>query len=191
MSAATTPVTLAVVLSGGRGSRLGGRDKARVVIDGHTLLDRVLASLPPLASVIVAGDVVDGAGPTHRGLIAFVREQPPHGGPVAGLYAGLDALPASPDDALVAVVAVDMPWLSSDTFVRLAAAAAGHDGAVLVDADGRRQLCALVRRGVLVRLRPERTDGAAVHRIWKQADLAEVATDGREATDIDTPADLG
>ena len=39
--------------------------------------------------------------------MTFIREDPPHGGPVAGLLTGVDALLRAP--RLVGVLAVDMP----------------------------------------------------------------------------------
>lgn len=177
------PDFCAVVLSGGRGSRLGGRDKSRVVVEGRPMLEPVLASLAAAREIVVAG----AAAPAPAG-VRFVREDPPWGGPVAGLYAALDSL-ASPAP-LVAVVAVDMPWLTGDTIARLVAACAGRDGAALVDPDGVRQLCLVVRHEALVRLRPDSADGFAVRRLLAPLDVAEVTGSGREAYDVDEPGDI-
>ncbi|MGN7248466.1 molybdenum cofactor guanylyltransferase [Janibacter anophelis] len=76
----------AVVLAGGAAERLGGASKPDVELDGRRLLDRVLVSVSDAREIAVVGDVAVPAG-VHRTL-----EDPPLGGPVAGVAAGLDAL---------------------------------------------------------------------------------------------------
>ena len=65
-----------MVLAGGRGSRLGGVDKASVVVDGRTLLDHVLDAVA-LAELIVV------VGPRKADVpgVTWAREDPPGGGP--------------------------------------------------------------------------------------------------------------
>jgi molybdopterin-guanine dinucleotide biosynthesis protein A len=173
----------AVVLAGGTGERLGGVDKAALVVDGRTLLDHALASFAGAGEVVVVGD----ERPAPAG-VRFVREDPPYGGPAAGLLAGRDALTTDP--AWLAVLAVDMPHVTATTWRRLAGAAGDHDGAALVDADGRRQLALLVRTGRLDEVRPAETDRLAVHRLLAPLDLVGVPAEGREARDLDHPSDL-
>jgi molybdopterin-guanine dinucleotide biosynthesis protein A len=134
-------------------------------------------------------DAVAGAsvrvvvGPVRPGLpadVLQVREQPPGGGPVAALATGLAAFGAGAGagpgaDAgvgvdsgavgieFVAVLAADLPFLTPADVDALcwAAAAGDHDGAVLVDADGRRQwLCGVWRTGALRRRVAELTPPA-------------------------------
>ncbi len=107
----------AVILAGGTAVRMDGIDKAGVEYAGRTLLEHALAAVSEAVEVVVVGEPV----PTSRPA-TFVREDPPQGGPAAGLLAGRDALLARP--AYLAVLAVDMPRVSADTFQRLLAAAA-------------------------------------------------------------------
>ena len=83
----------AVVLAGGSGRRLGGVDKAALEVAGATLLDRVL-----LASAGAGRTVV--VGPPRRTVrdVIWTLEDPPAGGPLAGLEAGLRALCDLPAD---------------------------------------------------------------------------------------------
>ena len=67
----------ALVLAGGRGSRLGNDDKAAITIGGTSALDHLLASLPQRVPVVIAGP----KHPTQRPVI-FRQEKPIHGGPV-------------------------------------------------------------------------------------------------------------
>src|SRR6185436_7857529 len=47
----------AAILAGGQATRFGGRDKSRLLVDGHTILDRQLGALAPLIDdVMIIGD---------------------------------------------------------------------------------------------------------------------------------------
>lgn len=177
----------AVVLSGGTGSRMGGVDKGSIELDGVTLLERALAATMTAVEVVVVGDQV----PTSR-PVTWTREDPRGGGPAAGLLAGLDRFLRRPQ--LVAVLAVDMPRVGPGTFARLAAALdPSYDGAVLVDADGKRQpLCGIYRWAALQEARPdlEHEHGLPVHRLLAPLRLLEVPAVADEADDVDTWSDL-
>lgn len=175
----------AVVLAGGQATRLGGFDKASIEVGGRTLLALALDAVVDAAEVVVVGAPV----PTER-PVTFVLEEPRHGGPVAGLLTGRDALLRTPPT--LAVLAVDMPRVDHGTLRRLQEAAVGHDGAVLVDDDGRRQLAFVVETARLDAVRPglEEQHGMSVRALLDGLDLAEVPAVGREARDIDTWADL-
>lgn len=176
----------AVVLMGGTAARMGGVDKASIEISGVTLLERALAATVSALEVVVVGEQV----PTSRS-VTWAREDPPGGGPAAGLLAGLDRFLLAPE--LVAVLAVDMPRVHAGTVARLTWAAEQDpevDGAVLVDAEGRRQtLAAVYRRSALTSARPadpEQQHGLPVRRLVGLLRLVEVPAVGDEARDMDT-----
>ena len=180
----------AVVLAGGTSSRLGGADKASIELAGVTLLERALAATMTAVEVVVLGDQV----PTSR-PVTWAMEDPRGGGPAAGLLVGLHRFARPP--GLVQVLAVDMPRVTAGTFARLADALAAEpeaDGALLVDATGRRQpLCGLYRRDALLRAAPDAVEdwhGLAMHRLLAGTQLLEVAAYGGEERDIDTWEDL-
>lgn len=177
-----------VILAGGTAARMSGVDKAAVELDGRTLLDLAIDAFLDADEVVVVGSGPD-SGPTTR-PVTTVREDPPRGGPVAGLLTGLDALLGRP--RLVGVLAVDMPRVTAYTLRRLREASLGHDGAFLTDPDGRRQLAGVldVRRLAQVRPAPEEQHGMALHRLLSPLDLALVPAIDDEAIDIDTWADL-
>ena len=183
----------AVVLSGGTGARMGGVDKAALDLDGVTLLERALAATGSATEVVVVGQRV----PTSR-PVTWTVEEPPLGGPAAGLLAGLDRLIAGPfGPELVAVLAVDMPKVNSGTVARLTWATEADpevDGAVLVDPGGRRQpLAAVYRVTALVAARPRdpgQRHGLSVRRLIDGLRLVEVPTVGDEARDVDTWDDV-
>jgi molybdopterin-guanine dinucleotide biosynthesis protein A len=193
----SAPDLCAVLLAGGRGARLGGVTKATLEVDGRTLLDRGLDALRDAAPVVVVGD----PAPTARPAL-FCREEPAYGGPVAALFAGLDALDALDRldgldgegelPAYVAVLAVDMPAVTAATVARLRAAATGRDGARLVDATGRGHLALVLATAALRGVRPPAAGahGMALHRLLRPLDLAEVPAVGGEHHDVDTWDDL-
>ncbi|WP_416955052.1 molybdenum cofactor guanylyltransferase [Nocardioides sp. T5] len=175
-----------VVLAGGTAARMDGVDKASVELAGRSLLDHAVDAFVDADEVVVVGpDTVRTARP-----VTFVVEDPPRGGPVAGLLTGVDTLLRVP--RLVGVLAVDMPRVTAATMRRLREAAAGRDGAFLVDGDGRRQLAGVLDASRLDVVRPgrEAQHGMALHRLLAPLDLAGVAASGEEAVDVDTWSDL-
>nr|WP_107437407.1 DUF6457 domain-containing protein [Streptomyces qinglanensis] len=71
---------------------MDGADKPAVTVGGRPLLDRVLTACGDAAATVVVGP----RRPTCRPVL-WAREEPPGGGPLAALQAGLDALRAGPD----------------------------------------------------------------------------------------------
>ena len=114
----------AIVLAGGRATRLGGINKASLEVGGTSLLDRVLGALEPLADqIVVVGRLAEGV---ERPGVEVASDAFPGGGTLVGIYSGL--LAARNDLALV--VGCDMPFLSTPLLERIAVLAEGHDLAV-------------------------------------------------------------
>ena len=142
----------AIVPAGGAARRLGGADKPGLTVGGSTLLDRVLAACAGAATTVVVGPV----RPTARSGPRWTREEPPGGGPVAAVAAGLAYVTCE----TVLLLAADLPFLDERTVQRLVAAldsgpgAAGPDtpeAALLVDAAGRDQPLAAAYRSTALR----------------------------------------
>ncbi|GAA0668726.1 NTP transferase domain-containing protein [Streptomyces thermocarboxydovorans] len=139
------PAYDAVVLAGGAARRLGGTDKPAVRVGGRTLLDRVLTACAGARTTVVVAD----PRPTARPVV-WAREEPPGGGPLAALEAGLGHTTA--EHALL--LSADLPFLDARTAQELLAAlrATGADGVQLTDAGGREQpLVAAYRTSALRR----------------------------------------
>lgn len=175
----------AIILAGGQATRLGGADKATIELRGRTLLERTLDAVIDAAEVVVVGQHV----PTDR-PVTFVVEDPRYGGPVAGLLTGRDSLLRRTPSLVV--LAVDMPNVTTSTIRRLYDAAVGHDGAVLTDPDGRRQLAFVVSTARLDEERPDREaqHGASLRSLLEPLDLVDVAPTGEEHRDVDSWTDL-
>lgn len=186
----------AVVLAGGRARRLGGASKPDVEVGGVALLDHALAAVVDASHVVVVGPPQ-----VARPGVATVLEDPPDGGPVAGLAAGLDALPADGPDVVV-VLACDVPGAGRVLPALLAAIAtdltaadlgAGPDGARMVGPDGRPQHLVAVYRRASLRAALDRlpaVHGAAMHRLVEGMRLVDVADDAGATVDADTWADV-
>lgn len=102
-----TPGLDVIILAGGRGSRMEGRDKAALVVDGERLIDTLLDEVsmaPGLMQVVV----VTGRGLEVHPGVKVAAEEPPFAGPVAAIAAGASAL-AGEASAQTAVLAVDAP----------------------------------------------------------------------------------
>ncbi|MFJ9815877.1 NTP transferase domain-containing protein [Streptomyces sp. NPDC101151] len=141
----TTAPYDALVLAGGAARRLGGADKPGLRVGGRALLDRVLAACSGAATTVVVAD----PRPTVR-PVRWAHEEPPGGGPVAALEAGLRL--ATADHTVV--LSADLPFLEAATLERLLTALrdTDTDGALLTDADGRDQpLVAAYRTAALRR----------------------------------------
>jgi molybdopterin-guanine dinucleotide biosynthesis protein A len=142
----------AVVLAGGRGTRLGGTDKPALVVGAQTLLGSVVSAVtwagaarvvvvgperPDALSPGISGPGSGGPGPGAGARLSYAREEPPGGGPVAALRCGLAEVSAT----AVVLVAADLPFLRPAHVTRLLASLAGPagPGVVLLDASGRPQ----------------------------------------------------
>jgi molybdopterin-guanine dinucleotide biosynthesis protein A len=115
-----------VVLAGGRGSRLGGVNKALLEIGGRRNIDRVAAALAPLCGEIVV--VANDPELAELAALRVVFDRDPHAGVLPALAQGLE----SASGQLVVVVACDMPFLSADLLAHLVARAARADVAMPV-----------------------------------------------------------
>jgi molybdopterin-guanine dinucleotide biosynthesis protein A len=114
----------AVVLAGGRGSRMGGVDKGLQCLHGRPLVSHVIERLAPQAGQLLIS--ANRHLETYAALGHPVLPDPPglaFAGPLAGLLAALAALP---DDAWLLSAPCDCPHLPGDLGERLAAAAAPH-----------------------------------------------------------------
>jgi molybdopterin-guanine dinucleotide biosynthesis protein A len=187
----------AIVLAGGRSSRFG-RDKLAESIDGVPLLHHAIAAVQAVAVevVVVASPGHDPAVPE---AVLVTHDASAFEGPLAGLAAGLQALGADIDRAVV--VAGDMPSLRPAVLVRLLDAVGGSIDLALLEVSGesvplpmavRREVAIVAAPGLLAggerRLRALtgvlRTTVIPEH-TWRQDD-----PEGATLRDIDTPADL-
>ncbi|MEV6394992.1 NTP transferase domain-containing protein [Streptomyces sp. NPDC051907] len=180
----------AIVLAGGAAKRLGGADKPAVSVGGRALLDRVLGVCCDAGRTVVVG----GRRATARPVL-WAREDPPGGGPLPALDAGVRQAQAE----AVLVLSADLPFLGEGTVRQLldALAAGGRDAVLLTDPDGRDQpLVAAYRTEPLRRglgaLAAEHGSltGLPLRLLTQELDLARVSADPLASFDCDTWEDI-
>lgn len=131
----------AAILAGGRATRFGGRDKSALVVGGRSILERQIAELARITDDVL---VVGGCEEQIRshGPARFVRDRVPGCGPLGGLDA---ALAAARDD-LVAIIACDMPFVTSAFVSHLLDLTRDADAVVPRTERGYHPLCAAYTR---------------------------------------------
>ncbi|MET4135222.1 NTP transferase domain-containing protein [Pseudarthrobacter sp. PvP090] len=188
----------AVILSGGRASRLGGVPKSGLLHDGAPLLEHALHAARGAAAVAVVGP---DPGTLPEGVLRC-REEPAFAGPAAAVAAGLSALegysgrdPRHPGAAsLTLVLAVDMPRAGAavEALLEAASAAPPGDGLMAVSSDGRRQpLVGLYSTAALQRCVADARQGgglenASVFALLARLELREVSVPKGSTDDVDT-----
>ena len=175
----------AIVLAGGRGSRLGAPSKPDFVLRGRRLLDVALAAVASARRVVVVGP-----GPVPDGVL-LTREDPPYGGPVEAVLAGYVALP---DHAVWTILlACDLPGAEAGVQRLLGASPDDSvDGVCLVDGDERAQwLLGCYRTEALSRRLASRGEPplTAMHQLLSPLRLLLVPAEPGLTDDVDTPED--
>ncbi|MDQ3334864.1 MAG: molybdenum cofactor guanylyltransferase [Myxococcota bacterium] len=144
------PDVAALILAGGKASRMGGVDKRELVVEGRTIFERQLEALAGFDILVSSPRDISG----HR----TVRDAISNGGPLAGIAAGLVAT-CTP---WLLVLAGDMPYITSAVIGRLVSRTADDIDAVGIRLAGRPEpLVCVLRVSVflpLVQARLERGD---------------------------------
>lgn len=156
--------TIGVVLAGGRSSRMGV-DKAHVRVGTKTMLDHVVTALRAVTDEVV----VVGRSESLPDVSTLADLGTPHQGPLAGLLAAVEAFPAS----LLAVAAVDQPWIRSATLAHLLEMA-GRLPVVPVDDGIRQTTCAVYPSDALDGVREELEGGGSIQSLVDRASFRPV-----------------
>jgi len=181
-----------LLLAGGRSTRMG-TDKALLELEGEPLAGRGLQALRSICPEVLVGS---GDGRRLGALGApQVADALPDAGPLGGIVAGLEAA----STALVAVLAVDMPFASAAVLELLASMWSGQDTIVPVTSHGVQPLHAVYATAAGPKLRRALASGsrsvrAALEQLdvrfvgepeWRTADPT-----GRFAVNVNRPEDL-
>ena len=135
----------AVVLSGGENRRMGGFDKAFLVIDRSPIIEDTLSLLQADFPEII---IVTNSPDKYVHLKAKVVEDEIKGlGPLGGIYTGLKMM----SNTAGLFVAVDMPFLNADILRRLKDCFAEKKPACLITRHqaGIEPLCSIYSRSIL------------------------------------------
>lgn len=178
----------AILLAGGRGSRMGGIHKPSLEVGGRSLLTvAVTAARDAVCDpIIVVGDAVTDAALIS---VVWVREEPPFGGPAAAIMAALPFVTG----ARTLVLACDLPG-GEDAAQLLCAAPFGGDGICLEDQSGSSQWLAGIYRTEALRSSaarlPHAGSGASVSALLGGLDIHVLKASDELTADIDTWDDL-
>jgi len=141
----------ALLLAGGRATRMGGQDKGLIEVAGRPLAAHVLTAVAPQVAGLLINANRHAEAYAALGAPVVADSLGGYLGPLAGVLAGLEA--ARTD--LVATVPCDSPFVPGDLVARLHAGltAAEADIAVAHDGERRQPVFMLLRRSLAPDLR--------------------------------------
>ncbi|MCC3270704.1 NTP transferase domain-containing protein [Arthrobacter gengyunqii] len=199
----------AIILAGGRSSRLGGTPKALLESSGRTLLAVALEAASGARACAVAGPPELSAAVEAAGVpTLLVREEPPFSGPAAAVAAAWSALvlkdkeAGRPQPEWTLVLACDMPFIAQAVAALLAEARSVQihplpPSLLSLDETGREQpLAALYRTEALASAvgsidRPDGLENLSMKRLLARVQWRNVAVPPNSTADIDTWEDAG
>jgi molybdopterin-guanine dinucleotide biosynthesis protein A len=180
-----------VVLCGG-GSRRMGVDKVSITVDGSTLLERAILRLGEVCDPVL---IAPGEHEISMAGHPTVLDARSGAGPLAAIIGGLRHSP----HRLLAVVAVDLPWLDPHLIRLLADRIAEHDVAVCETDRGVQPLHAVYARSALPAAEaalesPDRSVRSLIDRLHAlrvtESEWRAAGVPARFADNVNTPADL-
>ncbi len=118
----------AVILAGGAGRRLGGVDKALLILHGRTMLDHAIATVSGQVGAVALSAAGDASRFARFGIPVLEDGRHRGKGPLAGVLAGMRWAAAAGGETLLSLP-VDTPFAPRDLVARLGAApsvAASH-----------------------------------------------------------------
>jgi molybdopterin-guanine dinucleotide biosynthesis protein A len=186
----TAPSTLAAVILAGGASRRMGRDKATLVVDGRTLVERTVTTVAARCAPVF---VVAAPGQALPHVSAEILRDEIRGvGPLLATARGLRAAAAAGADRAF-VCAVDMPCLTADLIDDLLGPTLGLTAEVVLPWDGRdHYLAGIYRTSLAGRADALVAAGERSMRALVQACDTQriVLPERRELANVNSPADL-
>lgn len=189
-----SPELGAILLAGGRATRVDGAVKPLFEVGGRTLLSAAVTAAVDAGArpITVVAPILDETLP-----VTWVREDPPFSGPAAAVVAALESWSPHAEPAWTLVLACDLPgvgdavrWLVRDT----ALLPHDTDGLCLADASSRPQwLTGLYRTSALRQAAsglPDRGRDQPVRALVDELAIAVVSAPAHLTRDVDTWEDL-
>jgi molybdopterin-guanine dinucleotide biosynthesis protein A len=143
MADMTTPETMsAVVLAGGRSSRMG-TDKALLTCGGRNFLETMLQALSAFPDVMISSAGTERHKGAGARIVADIYRQ---AGPVGGIYSSLVAS----EREYLFVTACDTPFLSASLIGEICRASEGYRCCVAREENGRvHSLCGVYHKSMI------------------------------------------
>lgn len=122
-----------IILAGGKGTRMGGRNKALLTLNGKTLLEYQLAVMERVCEdiLVVANDAAPFAGKTGA-CVRIVPDVFPERGPLGGMHSAFSHV----RNEAVWVVGCDMPFLSAEAALTMSDIWENEHADAVIPSDG-------------------------------------------------------
>ncbi|MCM8856203.1 MAG: molybdenum cofactor guanylyltransferase [Candidatus Thiodiazotropha sp.] len=130
----THPDITAVILAGGRGSRMGGEDKGLIELNGKPLITHIIAAIEPQVAQILINANRNLVRYQQLGYPVFADSLADYQGPLAGFLTAMQTLLT----ADMVTLPCDGPLLPEDLVERLVRARDSEDAEIAVAHDGER-----------------------------------------------------
>lgn len=130
----------AMILAGGRATRMGGGDKGLLRVGGRALIARAAERLAPQSGPIALNANGDPARFDKIGLPVVPDSFPDQPGPLAGILAAMEWSAAMGAPAVV-TVAADTPFFPADLVARLTDSAGTSGLAIAASRDSSGAIC--------------------------------------------------
>lgn len=179
---------IAVILAGGRATRMFGADKGLIEYRGRKLIEHVIDRIAPQVEDIVISANRNLEAYSGFGFRVVADDSPDFPGPLAGLAAGMKEA----NSPFVLSVACDLPNLPADLVQRLCTRLGASDVSIAATSDGQQNAVALYRREVDAVLQNYLAGGGRKVADW-QSSLAYTTVrfdDTAAFANINSPADL-
>jgi len=191
MSSKPSVTITGVILAGGRATRMGGRDKGLLPLNGLPMIQYVLKTLTPQVDEVLvnANRHLDEYG--QFGHKVVTDEPAEFSGPLAGMAA---ALHNSQSDYVLSVPC-DGPWVPPDLAQRLLAGLQQQGSKIAAAHDGQRlqPVFALIHRGLLPALEDYLAAGDRKLGLWvrqQQAALVDFSDQPEAFFNVNSPEEL-
>ncbi len=115
----------AIILCGGKERRFGS-NKAKAIVSGKYLLDRVIERLTPITDQIIVVTAPEKTDILGEHMVQVVIDKYPGRGPLGGIYTGL----LSTKNHYAVTVGCDMPFINTELIRYMTELAIGYDAVV-------------------------------------------------------------
>jgi molybdopterin-guanine dinucleotide biosynthesis protein A len=130
---------IGLILAGGQARRMGGVDKALLMLRGQTLIERAVAGAKPQVSELIINANGDVSRFARLGVPVISDRIQGFLGPLAGILAGLEWMRENrPDANFMASFACDCPFFPTDMVRRLLKTLQTEKASVAIAASGTR-----------------------------------------------------
>lgn len=187
-SAMEGTMTSAIILGGGRSSRMG-TPKGELQLQGRSLLELAVGALGFVDEMVLVAPTTPLPNLRVLPAIHFTLEEPRFGGPVAGIAAGVTVLATRPAEEATYLLPCDLPD-PSGTVAMLRHQPVFEDGLVLQDDAGWPQF--LLGKYHLGALRDRiaalgEVRNVSVRRFFEPVNLTKIPVATQLVADVDTP----